>query len=326
VPILCVALLTAATVARARVAWPPGPEAGFTADVYLSAASALRGAAPQLEGLVREASHGRPVTFYVAADDTDPALAGELTDALGRSFGDAAFFGTAPDRRLAGGEVHVEVLVRRDPSRTTPLVGKTGSGAVVINVRGAAGDRACTARFTEKPWLTDFDRFAGGHVPGRFIVGQADDPAATPDEAAKDAVADAVAQIMPLLATHTGRGSDMAFGAERVAAGLSSGRYVVDRFACRFERPYGSVHHEAILVDVDPSNLVFLAQEAATVRRAVVQSRLGTAGSLAGLVATIGLIYLIANSITKGYFARVLQTAAFIAAIAGATAIYRLFA
>jgi len=315
--ISCIALLVASTARRAFAAWPPGPEAGFTADVYPSAVDAARGLAPRLEGLAREALGGRAPRKVHVSGDADPAVVDALAEAMRRSFGEGANVVTSPATRPSEGVVHVRPHVRRDPLPHPPA----DAGTLTVTIYTVDGDRECAAQYDEKPWLTDLDGYKAAR-PGRWVIGQADAPSATAAEASKQAVAYAVAEIMPLIAHEAGPGPDMAFAAQRVSAALASGRFVADRFACRFERPYGNVYHEAILVDASPANVRAIAAEATALRKQTVRSTLGTVGSIGGLVASIGLIYLVTNWLTKGYFEGRLRVLAFVALVVGVVLVF----
>src|SRR5688500_4654756 len=177
-----VAIVLASTAPRALAGWPPGPEVGFTADVYPSAVDAARGLAPRLEGLVRDALGGRaPGRIHVAGgavDASDAPVFDALAEAMRRGFGDGANVTTTPPAGPLGDDVvHVRPRVRRDANHNAPGTEQTFNGTVTITVHTATGERECAARFDEKPWLTDLERFKGQR-PGRWVIGQADEPSA----------------------------------------------------------------------------------------------------------------------------------------------------
>jgi hypothetical protein len=92
---------------------------------------------------------------------------------------------------------------------------------------------------------------------------------------------------------------------------------VSDRFVRRFDRPYGQVWHAAVLVDGSPQLLRDMADEVTNDRRA---QRAGTIGNFvkgAGVLVVIGLLYLVVNAVTKGYFVRRLRAGALLLALGG---------
>jgi hypothetical protein len=89
----------------------------------------------------------------------------------------------------------------------------------------------------------------------------------------------------------------------------------------RFERPYGSVWRETILMDVSDSNIRKLTDEFS---RSLIQKKqewaqLGLA--CATLFVLIYLLYRFTNAVTRGYFVWRLRTAAVVLAFIGLLAI-----
>jgi hypothetical protein len=176
-------------------------------------------------------------------------------------------------------------------------------GTVEAEVIGPAGTRTVQVRFDEKPWAEDLSAFAAADRARHWIVGQSDRPCATSNEAERAARADAARQLASLVQTRSARGRAVVGPvAERAEAALAGGRFVADRLTRRFHRDYGDVWYDAVLVDASPGNLQVLADEANGIDRARRASFIARAASGAAMVAVIFIIYVVVNSLTKGYF------------------------
>jgi hypothetical protein len=92
--------------------------------------------------------------------------------------------------------------------------------------------------------------------------------------------------------------------------------WVADRFVQRFERPYGTVWQEAILVKVPRGQVDAMAASMAARERQVRHERAGGVVAVGGALVAIWLIYLLANMLTRGYFVWRLRAATAMAAIA----------
>jgi hypothetical protein len=177
--------------------------------------------------------------------------------------------------------------------------------------------------FADRPYVDRPEELPRGRS-ATWIVGSARSPAATATEAAILARRDAARQIaVALLDDRKGKAKrDRVVGtvdalAPRIERVLESASApVADRLVRRFTRPYGELWHEVILVDASAS----IFREAASAFRAeqrearIRKVALGSvwAGSLVG----IGGLYLLANTITRGYFRNKLRAGASVAILA----------
>ncbi|MGE5609544.1 MAG: hypothetical protein ACM359_09845 [Bacillota bacterium] len=184
---------------------------------------------------------------------------------------------------------------------------------------------AISVAFVSKPWVDSFAEFANRR-PGveRWVVGQSQQSCTSPAEATEDAMRQAVENVSGLLRTRLagmGRptlGVDEGWLAARIQSELERGGLIRDRFVQRYERPYGSLWREAVLVDVSESRINHLAAGVLDALRVRHTTWLNTAVSVLGLLVVIYLLYLLVNAVTKGYFVWRLRTAAVVLAAVGA--------
>jgi hypothetical protein len=232
-----------------------------------------------------------------------------------------------PAGRPPAGEVWVKIAlrdrrtVRSDWAYDQP----TSAGRVVATVVGPAATRVVDARYEEKPWANDFDRFVAGAPANRqhFLVARTERPCATRAEAEAQAIATAASELESRFRRdlHTTGISGPVTGVHgRAVDALTSGRYIKDRQVRRFTRPYGEVWDAAILVDASDETLRGLARDAQVHRQVRRAERVGVAfaaASAAVMIGVIGLLYAVVNAFTRGYFAGRLRVLAAVTALGG---------
>ena len=175
---------------------------------------------------------------------------------------------------------------------------------------GAALREISAATQPSKLWAVDFAAYASTH-PGRWVVGHCAEPCLSEEEAAKEARVDAAKTAWRMVAGRLGFVSGEGdWLQERFMADVVAGKLDADTLVERFERPYGTVWTESVLVDVSAGRvdavvnsyrdeLTDWRNRQAMVRRAAV---LGMAGAW--------LAYLFLNAVTRGYFTTRLRLAA----------------
>jgi hypothetical protein len=202
------------------------------------------------------------------------------------------------------------------PSNEAWLYVTLPKGAVALRCAGWS-DSAASADYVDKPWVANFADYVG-RAPGRWVVTHSDfdSPAVTAADAAREARAAAVDEVVPLV---VGRMRDAAKfsrdGIRRaVEAQLLGHRLVTDRFPQKFERPYGTLYRETVLIDASDPQVDALARD---VRRSLQAERTARLGGLAGAGAVLLVTYALyrfANAFTRGYFTWSLRTAAAVVA------------
>ncbi len=161
-----------------------------------------------------------------------------------------------------------------------------------------------------KKWADDLQGFAQSN-PGQWIVGHCEQPCLSEAEAIKVATDDAVRAAYPKVREDLGISlTDANWLRRRIAKDIEAGQLQADSFVEKFERPYGTLWTDSILLDLSPKALDPLVQhyrEEIAARRAhfgiaIVISFAVTAGAW--------IVCLILNVLTRGYFATRLRFAA----------------
>ena len=224
------------------------------------------------------------------------------------------------------GEVWVAIDLQIDErtQRTKPVVYGT-SGAVRITARGET-TATSQVRFRDVAWLNpsegEFIDSLGDDT--KWIIVQSKTPSPTADEASDRARAAAIDRLAEVVRArivrkhHVNGRLPEDWLRQRLEAELIHGRFVADRFAQKFERPYGPVWTEAMLVDASDSPQMREFCSNLVDARSLEQGRRRNAFLSAGaLLLVVYALYRVANGFTRGYFTWSLRTAA-AAAAAGA--------
>jgi hypothetical protein len=185
-------------------------------------------------------------------------------------------------------------------------------GTLLAHSTGAS-DAAVTASFVEKPWAADFGRFCA-QTPGRWRVGHSDAerPAGSASEAGREARGNAAHDVVPLVLARLGRDGRRNEGEvfRFVEAQLAGDRLVTDHFRQTYERPYGSLYRESVLIDASDAQLDSLADDLRGTLASQRESRVKGFASAVGVLLLTYALYRFANAFTRGYFTWSLRTAA----------------
>jgi hypothetical protein len=193
--------------------------------------------------------------------------------------------------------------------------------AGTVEMAHAVPGAVLSARFVEKPWLCDFAGFVSKNPGGRWVVGRTDPrrPATSAAEAARAARTAAVEEVSQLVRSRLPerlRRRDGGRIRDAVEASLvDGGDLVVDRFPQKFDRGYGTLYREAVLIDASDAKLASVVKEVTGSIREHRQYRTRAfIGSGAVLLVILG-IYRLANAFTRGYFTWSLRTTAALIAV-----------
>jgi hypothetical protein len=153
-----------------------------------------------------------------------------------------------------------------------------------------------------KPWIDDIAGFSSSH-PGRWIVGRCARPCLSQAEAEESARSDAARAVYAIALERIGPGrGDRKWLAGRVLADVRAGELAADDLVERFDRPYGTVWTETVLLDASPAKLDPLVDryrgELPARRAWMTAIQFGAAA----LILSVWSAYLLLNMITKGYF------------------------
>lgn len=300
--------------------WPLGGDKPFEADIYPSSYSAAAALADEIARLLPTVMPGGVTEpkMQVSGDVASGVLT-EVARALRASKNLMADEVVVLER--AEGAIDDRILLRISQdtrySRAGGAFGTETGGSVKIAVSSSFHRSDHFAKFVDKPWVDNFSAFAGQFLQGRWIVAFSPSPARNHYNAETAAMHDAFEKIRPLLRVDTTRLDEAVFMEK-----LRQSDIIVDRFVQSFQRPYGSLWRQAILLDISANKLTELAK---TYRQAELNYRRGwlyTTISLAGMAVVIFLAYVFVNAATRGYYVWALRIAAIVLVATAAIAVF----
>lgn len=169
-----------------------------------------------------------------------------------------------------------------------------------------------------KLWATDFAAFVSTH-PGQWVVGHCAQPCLSEPEAARQARIDAAKAVWPIVAARLQQSdADTDWIHDRVTADVISGRLDSDTLAERFQRPYGAVWADSVLLDVSPPRVDPLLNSWQSDFSNWQNHRFQMRQAIVISIAAAWIAYLFLNWVTKGYFTTRLRLSAAAVTIVGA--------
>jgi hypothetical protein len=211
---------------------------------------------------------------------------------------------------------------------------RTGdTGTLTLTVAGGGVDRAFTTKFQDKCWAADFKNFTTQNPKHRYVLGQTQKFASSEADALAAARQAAAKEIWEPLkdamnARNLGRPGSISvtegFVTRQVESMLKQGKCVEDTFVQRLDGPNGRVWRASVLVSLSPANMDLMVKQVGQAARATKAAQTTQRyeqakgwGSVAAFLAVIVLLYLLVNSLTKGYFVWRLRAAALLLCIVG---------
>ncbi len=324
------------------IEWKPSADFEFEADIYPSAVSAGLFAAKQLWSQMADKEELPPhpvLMMYV--------------DRVSREYGAALAF--ALERYLPIGKV--DILGNENNPPVSPeqpilqvsnpeLTRDTAIEVQFIQVDLSYRDNTVRyrSRFSEKPWVEesyDSVSYSAHHDPsGRMVHSQG--LYATREEAERQALNHVVDRIEdearrrglvqirnatdrePFRAAVTSLlqsgPMDEPLAPGYVQEGAPHNRPLIkDRFTQSFNRPYGRVYRQALLLDVPAQAVVLeiVSEANASLREARRTKLLTHIASIAGMILLITVVYLFLNAATRGYYVWSLRVAGVVIVVAG---------
>jgi len=309
--------------------WLSGVGVQFQADVYPSiesAAAALTSImADQLDKVAGEESDDRKVTVTGNVEAMVLFEAAKVLEDQGIRAVVAVKGEGMPTRPSAEAAVlQLDVVSAGSYDMTGGESGK--ETAMKVSLSGPRGRLERHITVKHKQWVEDLEDYQRRFSPAAaFAVGYSR-LAGTAGEATDQAIKDATAKLVPLVRRRLpqrrfrspfGRRRQYENLPEKIERELRAGRFVVDRFVQRFDRPYGQVWREAVLVDASPKSLKTMATRIAGADRAERVGLRRTVFSLAALVVLICVVYGFLNAATRGYYTWSLRIAAVVLVVVG---------
>ena len=195
-----------------------------------------------------------------------------------------------------------------------------------VSIRSVGwSDAIATAQYVDKPWAANFADYCA-RTPGRWVLARSDldSPATHATEAAREARVAAAEQVAPLISGRLPHRYDRGNVRRVVEDRLRGDRMVYDRFAQRYDRGYGTLYREAVLVDASDARLDEMSRDVRHVLDAEHQTRVGGIAGAGAVLLVVYALYRLANAFTRGYFTWSLRTAAALAAAGAVTVIVAL--
>lgn len=176
---------------------------------------------------------------------------------------------------------------------------------VQLQLRWGETIRDIETKVYDKPWADNFTAFVNANPKCQWLLAQSGRPASSETEAHQQALDDAVRKIGKLA------------GIDQLHIKLNQGEWLADRFVQKFNRPYGPVWREALLINASPKVMEVLKQknlaQVAEVRKSWTYHLL----SLGGILGVICILYLFLNAATRGYYVWSLRIATIVLGLIG---------
>jgi uncharacterized membrane protein len=212
------------------------------------------------------------------------------------------------------------------------------TGGIALRVHTPDGPFSVSTRFDQNTWVLDRAGFSKRFPKGDWLVAFSDGTHTTHDQARQDAIDLAAAALLPMAQARIGQMSasdqqhfkqklqkdpDWLLG--RIADELVSQDLIKDRFTQSFDRPYGTVWREAILVDAAPKRVEAIARSLVRGVDKQVAHQRTTWFSFAALAGLVFGTYLFLNMATKGYYVWALRLVAVAGLVAAGFVVTHLF-
>ncbi|MCC6682136.1 MAG: hypothetical protein IT445_14640 [Phycisphaeraceae bacterium] len=214
----------------------------------------------------------------------------------------------APDQALFDKAALVKLATRDLQTRTIRLGNQTNeyrSGWLTAIIGSTDPAISASARFNRVFWLTDPQAFqpSNGHD---WLIAYSDGFKTSQSDAHRDAIDASAKALEPQVRSHFTPPAHVELVSddlcELVAAQLQSRQPFDDQFTQRFDRPYGTVWREALLMEVSPTLIDSLARSINNDLTQQVRHQRTTWFSLIALVVLIFGTYLFLNAATRGYY------------------------
>jgi hypothetical protein len=306
--------------------WQPGIEDEFEANVYPSKLSAVRSLGLRIDEpigqLFGDESWPKKGILFQGTHDDD--VLSEFTKTLSARFPQTQWTTALETVAVEPGEVGIRLdLTTQIGPPPWKAAWNSGNPADVI-VAGTAranvmtGNRqiGISADFAEKPWIENFYGVWNDRPNTRLIIAKSTESCLTEAEANSQAMGDACNQLTELLRRSPRAQATPSLPRNVTANDILEREFIVDRFVQSFDGRAGKIWRQALLLDASAGRLEELAHHKALVARKIRWSWARMAGSVAGLLALITVIYAFLNAATKGYYVWSLRIAGIVLAAA----------
>ncbi|MHC4626703.1 MAG: hypothetical protein ACYTDV_06950 [Planctomycetota bacterium] len=311
---------------RTAAIWQAGIEDQFEANVYPSKLAAVRSLGLRIDEpigqLFGDESWPKKGILFQGTHGDD--VLGEFTKTLSTRFPQTQWTTALETVAVEPGEVGIRLDLTTQIGRA-PWKDAWNSGNprdVIIAGKARAnvmtGNRqiGINAEFEEKPWIENFYGVWNDRPNTRLIIAKSTESCLTEAEANGQAMADACNQLTVLLRQSPRAQATPSLPRNVTTNDILERDFIVDRFAQNFGGRAGKIWRQALLIDASPGRLEELASHKAAVARAIRWSWARMAGSIAGLLVLVTVVYAFLNAATKGYYVWSLRIAGIVLAAA----------
>ena len=312
-----------------RPGWYANLAREYEADVYPSQEAALRALGWRMETPIQkirqyQSSQGHPQKTFLTLvrNEIEPEYLDAFRAGIEERTG-ATIRYAADNSELQHGDVYLEFVIQEEKNERSPWNSgqRVSRGRISASAKTAGMSTTIHAQYAGKPWVEDFDKFQAEDARGRnqrWIVGKSRSTVHNSGSAHREAIEDGMWQLQPLVESRLRMNSGRQgwFGSSRpnsqeiqdfLRAELGGRIYVADRFVQKFQQNGRSIWWEGMLINASDRNLDLLAERCLKREGRQEWTWARTAGSAAGLLGLICVVYLFLNLATRGYYVWVLR-------------------
>lgn len=314
-----------------RPGWYANLAREYEADVYPSQEAALRALGRRMETPIQEirqyqSSQGHPqkTSLTLVRNQIEPKYLDAFRAGIKERTG-ATIRYAADKSELQQGDVYLEFAIQEEKNERSPWNSgqRVSRGRISASAKTVGSNTTIQARYEEKPWVEDFDKFQAEDARGRnqrWIVGKSRSTVHNSGSAHREAIEDGMWQLQPLVESRLqkylrrqgwfGTSRPNSKKVQEILRGeLRSQVYVADRFEQKFQQNGRSIWWEVMLINASDRNLDLLVKRCVQGKGRQEWTWSQTAGSAAGLLGLVCVVYLFLNLATRGYYVWVLRGA-----------------
>lgn len=290
------------------VVWRKGLEEELTPDVYSSPNTAAYGLGIQLQETIQTALGDQlPEKIHISDSTVDVSVLEQLRRGLSYSYEDIKI-GINGINTPSNEEIGIKLEIHNttnSPALLTPKDVTRQTGIMRAVVLTGADKHIKEVRFDHRLWLYDSDTFRRQIGQGNWAVITSQDAVVTKEQALQQATDAAKHYLAEQVGLQNVQESD-----------LRDHGFIIDEYTQRLQGLAGPIWRAAVLLDVSPERLQGLQKNKAVAVRQVRRTWVYRVFSLAGMVLLIGVLSMLVNALTKGYYSIVIAVVAIVAVMA----------
>lgn len=308
--------------------WNKALEEEMIPDTYSSVDAAAYGLGMQLHETIQTAlNNEKPKQIVLRELNVNFSLLEQLRQGLLTRYDDVKIV-INPDQGVANGDVHIELKIHQERTSQTLAVNSSGSVSQRIDVSSTSGVVSAVVhtvedkhvkevRFDRRLWVHDPDAFRSEANLGSWAVFASSEPVVTKEDARNEALKLARAYVAEQVRVEGYIDHNVPLkeitSPDVQSSDLRDYGFIADEYTQRLQGLSGPIWRAAVLLDVSPQKLDTLRRDKVAVVRTVRKTWATHIISLVGMILLIGVLSMLVNALTKGYYAVVIVMAAMIA-------------